>query len=105
MSTALLAATDTGYYRLKLVDAEWRIIAPDGAPLEHTPQVSGVPRSRPFLAAVSLIPANGFADVFDSTFQTELRARCAEATRTFRDNRLAVAYVFTSVPIWSREWV
>jgi hypothetical protein len=105
MSTALIAAPNPGYYRLERVNAECRIVAPDGAPLEHAPEVSGVPQSTPFLAAVPLIPASRFADVFDSAFQTGLRARCAESARSFRHNRLAVAYVFTSVPVWGREWV
>jgi hypothetical protein len=105
MSTALLAAPDSGYYRLKRVDAEWRLVGPDDAPLEHAPPVSDRPRTTPFLAAVPLIPENRFSDVFDSAFQTGLRARCAESVRTFRDNKLAVAYVFTGVPVWSREWV
>jgi hypothetical protein len=105
ISTVLLAAPDPGYYRLKRVEAEWRIVGPDEAPLEHAPQVSDRPRTTPFLAAVPLIPENRFADVFDPAFQTGLRARCAESVRTFRDNKLAVAYVFTGVPVWSREWV
>jgi len=99
------AQENAGYFRLHRAGDKWLIQSPEGSNLDVAPPTSKQRLNRPFLASVPLVAKAGFADVFDSGFQQELRARTAEAGETFRKDRQLVAFIFTEIPDWGRAWV
>ncbi len=59
----------------------------------------------PVLVAIPLLEGGQYTDVFDPTIEKQIREKCTKRTQQLRRSREPVAYVWTAVPAWNRDWV
>src|SRR5260370_19524369 len=99
-----LIAENSRFFRVQNVNTEWRLVDPNGSPMDDNLPVSSVPLDQTFFAPVSLVPNKQFADVFAPDFQNALRTRAAAAAKPLKKSRRLAAYLWTDTPQWNRDW-
>lgn len=88
-----------GNYSVRQVDGKWRFLTPEGRAFFYRGGGAGQPSFAWFSPA-----GNGFPDVFDPAFQSELQRRVGNLCRERSDDRLLIGYAWTDPPA-AQPWV